>query len=1035
MHEVQMGEIYMPQVEGRRYFDLAVIIPLEEEWHTVSSVFPLDEDLSDDNSTRFTVETGNAGVSMLLVKQDGMGRAHSYSAAYKTVNDFSIGLLMSLGIAGSLNSDLKLGDVCYTGKVVDVYDNTKTTDKGRNFKVSFSPVMYDSERPWIRAVDTIRIAPDLKQNYSDWQNEQAKFLNSLRAGLDTKQLDSVSHIEAPNSCEVTIACAAVSDSKSYNRELKALDRKISAIETEAGGVFDVALKNQIPAFQVRGISDFAESKGQLEKDTKGIVRTFAARNAATFLKVQIRNPNFVRQIVLRRKALNISTAFGEHFMPLNSLASVVNELAEGLYSRMKELSQEYRVQPRGYRLPVPRIRQMNLGLGSVEQSSEPLEIRDVVRAKRHAFIQIPRTYPDSSLPLVVADDILSLEGLNQQCIPVVIDGSSLNPAAKTLQKSWPFEVSGIDLSSVQIVYVIHNIPFGSKTRLAYLKAQMENEVDAKFVFISNDDLSVIQNADISSISGMSYFKLVPTSFLEITHFVQKNYEMTGSEAEVIALRLKEIFSKYRLAAHPTYFAALSRPALAALLHANRRAELIQIAVDGLLSFIVATDKSDITLSRSTRLRFLRYLALEIHVNNKTFSKSELVSYAETMSRDHDWGIDSLTFISAFVDKGIIAFHDNSVVFSLPYVEAYVLARELVSHSDKAISYFSDSGSEFKSTVLDLYAEIDPSIELVRKIVSNLKAASGDLPSNNDNYILSDKLRPALLSKPERLEVLQKKIRSASDDILTGKSKSREKQQLLDIMDHAAEQVQSATRPNEASYNEGAMRNEPNSVEVAMRAWQQGTIILGSGAEHLTAPTKLELSELLIRIGAQLIHAMTVTFSEYDYTVLKEKVREDIKSEMEADNNAVLNGTLEEQVDGIVDFIQYICMTMPYGIITLQLCENARLKILGNTLEKTQTTFPAEKLLHAAWFADVDANKGQPSLVKVIKDINPSPFLRTIIVSHILMRVHWSHAKQEDRLLLLEAADFALKSVNPGWKKDSLMRMLKSEKVADRNSMD
>jgi hypothetical protein len=70
------------------------------------------------------------------------------------------------------------------------------------------------------------------------------------------------------------------------------------------------------------------------------------------------------------------------------------------------------------------------------------------------------------------------------------------------------------------------------------------------------------------------FQLSGVSFLEIAHFVQKNFGMTGSEAEVIALRLRDTFRSFDLSAHPTHFAGISRGIVSALLQANRRAELI-----------------------------------------------------------------------------------------------------------------------------------------------------------------------------------------------------------------------------------------------------------------------------------------------------------------------------------------------------------------------------------------------------------------------------------------------------------------------------
>jgi hypothetical protein len=62
------------------------------------------------------------------------------------------------------------------------------------------------------------------------------------------------------------------------------------------------------------------------------------------------------------------------------------------------------------------------------------------------------------------------------------------------------------------------------------------------------------------------------SFVEIAYFLQKNFEMPAAASEVVAVRLRETFHKYKLAAHPSYFAGIPRSTLNALLQVNRRAE-------------------------------------------------------------------------------------------------------------------------------------------------------------------------------------------------------------------------------------------------------------------------------------------------------------------------------------------------------------------------------------------------------------------------------------------------------------------------------
>src|SRR3546814_3269294 len=101
----------------------------------------------------------------------------------------------------------------------------------------------------------------------------------------------------PSTLGGTLVCGAVSKSDKYNAKLKALDRKVLAIETESGGVFRRAQQAKCPAITIRGISDHADqNKSKLEDSTGQKVRSIAASNAATFLRLQLDNPHFHKVI-------------------------------------------------------------------------------------------------------------------------------------------------------------------------------------------------------------------------------------------------------------------------------------------------------------------------------------------------------------------------------------------------------------------------------------------------------------------------------------------------------------------------------------------------------------------------------------------------------------------------------------------------------------------------------------------------------------------------------------------------------------------
>ena len=112
----------------KEYIDLLVIIPLEEELHEFTEVFSHKTDVSTDTQFRWMFESGVEDISMLVVQQEEMGRSSAAKATYSLLELYDVGLVVCLGIAGSLDKDAKLGFVCYTGHVIDVYDNAKASD-------------------------------------------------------------------------------------------------------------------------------------------------------------------------------------------------------------------------------------------------------------------------------------------------------------------------------------------------------------------------------------------------------------------------------------------------------------------------------------------------------------------------------------------------------------------------------------------------------------------------------------------------------------------------------------------------------------------------------------------------------------------------------------------------------------------------------------------------------------------------------------------------------------------------------------------
>lgn len=1034
---------------SRDYFDICVIIPLEEELIEFQKFFPALENRSSPIQFRYVVDSGSEHLKVLVVQQQGMGKGYASRAVHDALVDVDIGLVACLGIAGALSSDLKLGDVCYTGAVIDVYDNAKATDgQSGEIDIDFSPNHFKTSQEITSALNYIRTMPELRPQYEQWREERGRFAEQLIDRPIRTASGNEYAVSHPDTMSGTIVCGVVSQSNAYKKKLFALDRKVLAIETESGGIFEAALTKGLPALIVRGISDPADSdKNALERQAKGKVRQIAAANAASFLRMQFSNNYFVNYLIERRNRRLGIEGKSNSLLPIDGahIASAISDVAQGIDAKLRELSPEYRLQPQGYRLPIPRIKGVNYTSGVDESiESDPVELRDAIQDRSTLVIHVPRNYPDQSLPWIFAADLLSAEFSNKQIVPIVVDGDEIRPPKGTLASAMQTQMTSAEFdATVQLVFIIDKPPLASATRLKFIIEQIKAVPSAKFVLITRSDLNIVQESGFIESISAHMFSLCDVSFVEIAHFIQKNFSMSGSEAEVIALRLRNTFSKFDLDAHPTYFAGIPRETLAALLQANRRAELIQLAVDGFLSFVVAEDTADVALSRTSRSQFLRSLVVAIKLEKKSFTQAQLIDFVKGFAVEYDFDIDPLTFLYSFIDKGILHFEADEVRFSLPFIESYLLAVELSGRSELALKYFDLADAEFDLPAFDLYAEIGASSEFIDVVVLKLKACLLDLEAaiGQEHILFTDRVRPNLLGEPTRLKALQDRLRRAAKDVLSNREDKEQKQRILDIADHIREKAASQ-RDQEQELDDKAATGDSSEdsdtfrdfeiLDKVVPVWAIATVLLGSGAERIDAQTKQTLVRLLIKLASGIMDIWSranglVDFQEIKKEMTKPETLELFSNKQNPDEK---EEDLRRLVSGLVDMLEYAFLSQPIRRTIHHLCEQARSRVLAASIARSGNYKDIEAVIYGAWLADVDAKRGQAPLKSAVKNLPAAPFFRITLATHLLSRVYWSHWKKEDRLILLEAAEESIKPLQVTLDKPALKRLI--EKTADGN---
>jgi nucleoside phosphorylase len=864
----------------KTYFDAIVIVPLEEEFESVLANFAFEENLSSENQIMFSVSGQDPKVKILLVKQSRMGKTATQEAILNCLDLFDAGILICVGIAGGLASDIAIGDVCYTGSIIDVLDNAKTSDtQGSKEDLALSPTIYSSPPEVTISISLDRILPATKTNHEAWAAEREKIAQGLIPSEFSGKDGKKEKIVRPTVREGPIACGLVSGSPQYNKKLKSIDRKMLAIETESGGLFSIAQQRGLPALTVRGISDYAGiDKNKFEEQTGNNARKIAIENAASFLARQLSAARVIAYLdKIRLKRTNDDSQLT--LLPVEAGDAVVDLLlkqSESFNNKLRDLAPGYSLQSRGYRLPVPRIRTIDTRSGD-PKAQEPIEVREALRDARIITLHVPREYPDLSLSWIIANDLLSAQLGEKKVIPSVVEGSALQRPRTGLAQLVDPQVLTLAGSAIfQNVFIIDDFSFESRTRLAFLKDQIDAWPDAKFIVVTHTRANLLLESEFTRNIASSTACVCDVSFMEISCFIQKNFEMPASASEVVAVRLRETFRKYALSAHPSYFAGIPRNTLNALLQVNRRGELIELAVAGYLSFVVAEDKEPIPLSRTTREKFLAELTISIRAEGRSFTEAQLTAYAEDFANKYDFNISAARFVSLFIEKGILHVENGCIHFTLPFVESYLLAKRLTEDPEKAAKYFSLNAAEFDYRTFALYVEMGASDDIVRELLKKLdlsiKQIGGD--GRASPVLLNNSIALAMLKRPDRLESIQKQLRRAEEDVRNDRDQSQAKQRLLDASDRIRGGAEA--RLFEMQFGEArAGKNGKSSVaDDASGVWSIAVSLLGSGAERLEAQTKRELVSKLIKLSSLLIDELMRAHQAVNFVDLKKEATEE-----------------------------------------------------------------------------------------------------------------------------------------------------------------
>lgn len=970
---------------------IVALIALSEEFDKFCETFSYKEDRSIDRTicVEHCVDVSNVRLISVLAEQ--MGAQSAGESAAIALENFSPDLIVVIGIAGSVSSDLAIGDVCVSNEIMDVLHNNKVEDsktKGKATEISFAPDFYHVNADLVAAFTFFKSHPALKQSYESWR---------LEAGV-SMQAAALSDDPLPALHIAPIACGPVSASTTFNAKLKSLHRKVGAIETESGGVFKRISGTQIPAIAIRGISDMADSqKTTLETQTKGAAREVAMRNAAELLKLQFASERF----------LAVAKAYGQRgrdgqseLFALDSSFSPVASLDEEIKARLSELSPEFRARPEGFYLPIPRARRISYTEDIAEESDiGPENILDCIRQQDRIVLRLSRSFPSQALGWVIAHTLLRQQINDKVVLPFVVSGSAIRPPKSGLLEPIPSHLRGaMNNPEFERVLIIEEPCFESRSRLKFL-AEEFSRTNAKILIITKAEDNVAATDAFFKENGFVEYDISPISFTETAFFLERAFDMTATEAEAVAIRLDDTFRKFRLDAHPTYFASLQEETLAALINANKRAELIQLAVDGLLTLSVAADTSRPNLSRTTRETFLKRVVLQMASLENGLSDDQLSDLASEFLAERRFDVSQIEFLSPFFTTGLMYRAGGVVRFSHPYLRSYLLAQALRENESQADTYFEPGRHGFDYYAFDLYCEMGPSSSVIQSVIEYSSSALEKAKNvyGDPHVYMESGRKMAALSTPKQLASLTGTLSKTAKRLErqdAGADLRLEKQRILDARRHVRTEVV-ARAPEQAEVIPEDILREFEILDGLWRSLTLCTLSIGSGAEALDGRVKADLAQLVLGVATKFSDVWTRNRLRTDFDEVRAALLSDERiwqyvseAGLEEDAFAAIRTELTMALHGA----ELNTIIDPMGRVLWRVSAAAGVKVLAPILAEAETTDPVMRIFRASWMMDVDSEAGKDAMKAALNAYKGSPLLRMVLANHLLWRVYWHHYK-------------------------------------------
>lgn len=298
-------------LKGKAAADILLVIPLQEELQVINEVLsfqPLSSERTPPTLPAVYQARTPPTLSIIAIVLDEMANENSAMMTDRCIAHFRPRLVVGIGIGGSLDKDVLLGDVVVSRNVTNVVFESKAVPDSRGGYALMRSAggVYGTQDKFLSYFRNLKSTHvNLWMTWQQHGTEERKRLRlSTKIEYRRKRL-TCAHKDPYLHVGPVASGPSVGAAKAYGAELKVFARDFRVLEMEGAGIALACTKRgsepSIDFLLLRGVSDFSdERKEKLESQFNGKWRRVGAFNAAKLLTLLLDDPEFVKLITPRK---------------------------------------------------------------------------------------------------------------------------------------------------------------------------------------------------------------------------------------------------------------------------------------------------------------------------------------------------------------------------------------------------------------------------------------------------------------------------------------------------------------------------------------------------------------------------------------------------------------------------------------------------------------------------------------------------------------------------------------------------------------